>query len=132
MGRLGRKAGAGWYDYEEGGRGRGQESAIVAKIIEELRPARYRDTHVDADAIRPRLLGAIVNEAANVLSDGIARAPGDIDVVVVNGYGFSRLKGGPLFQAARMPRAEIEAMIDLVEEATGFGFRRGDLKEIPG
>jgi 3-hydroxyacyl-CoA dehydrogenase len=132
MGRFGRKAGAGWYDYEDGGKGRGKESAVVAKLIEELRPAQYRDKRVDAAAIRARLLGAIVNEAANVLSDGIARAPGDIDVVLVNGYGFSRLKGGPLFQAARLPRAEVEKMIDMVEEAVGFGFRRGDLSRALG
>jgi 3-hydroxyacyl-CoA dehydrogenase len=64
-----------------------------------------------------------------VLNDGVARAPGDIDVVLVNGYGFSRFKGGPLFLAARMPRAEVEAMIDLVEAATGFGFQRADLSK---
>jgi 3-hydroxyacyl-CoA dehydrogenase len=132
MGRLGRKAGAGWYDYDDGGKGRGRESPVVASVIDELRPARFRDSHVDAAVIRARLLGAIVNEATNVLSDGIARAPGDIDVVLVNGYGFSRLKGGPLFQAARLPRAEVEAMIDLVEEAVGFGFRRGDLSRALG
>lgn len=127
MGRFGRKAGAGWYDYDEGGRGRGRESDVVAGVIEELRPARYRGQQVDAETIGKRLLGAIVNEAANVLTDGVARAPGDIDVVLVNGYGFSRFKGGPLFQASRMPRAEVEAMIDLVEAAVGFGFRRGNL-----
>jgi 3-hydroxyacyl-CoA dehydrogenase len=132
MGRLGKKAGAGWYDYDEGGKGRGRESPVVAGVIDELRPARYRSRTVDAATIRARLLGAIVNEAANVLSDGIARAPGDIDVVLVNGYGFSRLKGGPLFQAARLPRAEVEKAIDMVEEAVGFGFRRGDLPRALG
>jgi 3-hydroxyacyl-CoA dehydrogenase len=128
MGRFGRKAGAGWYDYPEGG-GRGRESPVVAAVIDELRPPRYRGSSVDADTIRRRLLGAIVNEAASVLNDGVARAPGDIDVVLVNGYGFSRFKGGPLFLAARMPRAEVEAMIDLVEAATGFGFKRADLSK---
>jgi 3-hydroxyacyl-CoA dehydrogenase len=132
MGRLGRKTGAGWYDYEEGGKGRGTESAVVAGVIEELRPARYRGKEVDAATIRARLAGALINEAANVLTDGIARAPGDIDVVMVNGYGFSRLKGGPLFQAGRMPRAEVEKMIDLVESAIGFDFRRGNLDRALG
>ena len=62
-----------------------------------------------------------------MLEDGIARAAADIDLVFVNGYGFSKFKGGPLFQAARLARGDIERMIDEVEAATGFGFRRGDV-----
>lgn len=125
MGRLGRKTGAGWYDYGDGGRGR--DAPDVAAAIAALRPKRYRGATADAATIQARLLGAIVNEAANVLADGVARAPGDIDVVFVNGYGYSRLKGGPLFQASRRPRHEVAAMADAAAAATGFGFRRGDL-----
>jgi 3-hydroxyacyl-CoA dehydrogenase len=125
-GRLGRKTGGGWYDYPAGST-RGQDSAAVAAIVAATRPERYRGNVVAPGVIRARLLGAIVNEAANALAAGVARHPGDIDVVFVNGYGFSRLLGGPLFQARRMERRDLDAMIDAVAAATGFGFRRGDL-----
>jgi 3-hydroxyacyl-CoA dehydrogenase len=46
-----------------------------------------------------RLVLALVNEAAKLLGEGIAQRASDIDVVYVNGYGFPRAKGGPLFYA---------------------------------
>jgi 3-hydroxyacyl-CoA dehydrogenase len=129
-GRLGRKTGMGWYDYPDGGKGRGVPSPVVTTMIEGTRPEKYRGQRPDRAAIRRRLLGAIVNEAANALEDGVARQPGDIDVVLVQGYGYARLKGGPVFQALRMAPAEVAAMVDAVATATGFGFRRGDLRRL--
>ena len=41
-----------------------------------------------------RILGALSSEAHKVLSEGIARSADDIDVVLVNGYGFPRWKAG--------------------------------------
>ena len=38
----------------------------------------------------------MVNEAAKVVGDGIARRPLDVDVVLLMGYGFPRYRGGPL------------------------------------
>jgi 3-hydroxyacyl-CoA dehydrogenase len=132
MGRLGRKTGIGWYDYPVGGKGRGQPSPVVAEIVARQRRAGAAAAAPDAPTIGRRLLGAIVNEAANVVADGIARAPGDIDVVFVNGYGFSRLKGGPVFQAMRLPPDDLRRMLDEVEASAGFGFRRGDVGLLAG
>ena len=129
LGRLGRKTGAGWYDYPEGTKDR-VPSELVARIIAENRPAGLASRPVAADEIRRRVLGTIVNEAACVLEDRIARSVGDIDLVLVYGYGFSRFKGGPLFQASRMPRADVASMIDEVAAATGFGFRRGNVDRL--
>jgi len=129
LGRLGRKAGKGWYDYDAAD-GRRRPSAAVERIIAEHRPTRFQDARVDQPAIRRRLCGAILNEAACVIEDGIARTAADIDLVFVNGYGFSRFKGGPLFQAARLPPGDIDRVIDEVERATGFGFRRGDIARL--
>ena len=41
----------------------------------------------------------MINEAANVLREGIALRPSDIDVVFLYGYGFPRLRGGPMHYA---------------------------------
>ena len=125
-GRLCRKTGAGWYDYPEGTRDR-VPSELVARVIAENRPAGLAPRPVAAEEIRRRVLGTIVNEAACILEDRVARATGDIDLVLVYGYGFSRFKGGPLFQASRMRRAEVASTIDEVAAAIGFGFRRGNL-----
>ena len=72
-----------------------------------------------------RALGAMLNEAALVLAHGIARSKGNIDLVMVNGYGFPASKGGPLFWAERQGQATVEDLIDAASKAHGFGFRRG-------
>jgi 3-hydroxyacyl-CoA dehydrogenase len=41
----------------------------------------------------------MINEAANVLHQGIAQRPSDIDVVFLSGYGFPRHRGGPMHYA---------------------------------
>lgn len=124
LGRLGRKTQAGWYDYDEAGKP--SPSPIVTGLVE-ANAARHGRPAPEAKAIAGAIMGAIVNEAALLVEAGIARSAQDIDVVLVNGYGFARHKGGPLFQAARLEPAELAAMVDLAEAAAGWGFRRGDV-----
>jgi 3-hydroxyacyl-CoA dehydrogenase/enoyl-CoA hydratase/3-hydroxybutyryl-CoA epimerase len=38
----------------------------------------------------------MVNEAARTLEDGIARAPGDVDLAMITGTGFPPFRGGLL------------------------------------
>ena len=42
---------------------------------------------------------ALANEGARVLEEGYATRASDIDVVHVNGFGFPRHRGGPMFYA---------------------------------
>ena len=127
MGRLGRKAGAGWYTYAADAK-RGAVDAKVHAVVDEVSKEKNITRRAFAlDQIQARVLGAIVNEAALVLEDGIAERAGDIDLVLVNGYGFPADRGGPLFWASRRPRAELDRMIDDVGSDIGFGFRRADL-----
>jgi 3-hydroxyacyl-CoA dehydrogenase len=49
--------------------------------------------------IADRVLAAMSNEGAKLLSDGTVQAASDIDVVMVAGYGFARAMGGPMYQA---------------------------------
>lgn len=50
-------------------------------------------------AIADRVLAAMANEGAKLLSEGLAFCPGDIDVILVGGFGFPRVLGGPLHMA---------------------------------
>lgn len=127
LGRLGRKTNAGWYDYDENGKP--IPSAAVTDLVEANAARHGRARPQDKD-IAAAIMGAIVNEAALIVSEGIARSAEDIDVVLTNGYGFSKSRGGPLFQAARMKPDEVSAMIDLAEKNVGWGFRRGDIEAL--
>ncbi|MFK5997197.1 MAG: 3-hydroxyacyl-CoA dehydrogenase family protein [Rhodobacterales bacterium] len=55
-----------------------------------------------ADEIRNRLLRAMIDEANELLKEGIAQTAPDIDLVTVNGYGFPRWRGGLMYYAEQL------------------------------
>ncbi len=94
-GHFGSKTGQGYYVYEEGSKPR--PNPEVPGLIEAERAAFGLEARsFSAEDIVRRYMAAMVNEAARVLEDGIARRPLDIDVVLLSGYGFPRYHGGPL------------------------------------
>ncbi len=130
MGRFGRKTGKGWYDYTASPRG-APDAEVEAIILDASRRKGIKRRRIGDEEIRRRLLAAMVNEAALLLSEGIAERPGDVDLVLVNGYGFPALRGGPLHWASCQPRGQILADIDAMAEASGFGVERaGNLEEV--
>jgi len=102
LGRVGQKAGKGWYDYDAKiGRGRkGIPSEEVAKFI-----ASYSTTSSPtptpyvANEIVERLLFPLVNEGFKILEEGIAQSPSDIDLIYLYGYGWPSWRGGPMYWA---------------------------------
>jgi len=95
-GWLGQKTGRGYYVYGPGGREGAEDPEVLVLIDEERRAAGVTPRAFSEDEVVRRYLAAMVNEAARVLEDGIARRPLDIDVVFLAGYGFPRHRGGPL------------------------------------
>jgi 3-hydroxyacyl-CoA dehydrogenase len=53
------------------------------------------------DEIVSRWLGALANEGLRLMNQGIARRPSDVDLVLVQGHGFPRWQGGPMYLADR-------------------------------
>jgi 3-hydroxyacyl-CoA dehydrogenase len=129
-GRFGQKTGAGWYRYSDGAR-RGtvdpEVNAMIDKVSAEKGVTRRS---FGAEEIQWRALAAMINEAALLLAEGIAARPSDIDVVLVNGYGYPAQKGGPLFWASRQPPGQVSQALDALAAATGYGFRRGDVEGV--
>lgn len=123
-GRLGRKTGAGWYRYEDGRR---IGDADVSALVERARAERgVAPGLLSPEAIQARAMAAIVNEALLVLDDGIAARASDIDLVLVNGYGFPKHLGGPLRWAATRERETLARELALV----AGGGRHGDLARL--
>ena len=96
-GRLGQKAGKGFYRYE--GRTRIVDPEVTALIESVSRELGIRRREIPDEEILDRLLHPLVNEGARILEEGIAIRASDIDVVYVYGYGFPAYRGGPMFWA---------------------------------
>ena len=132
QGRLGRKTGAGYYAYPDGKPQRSTDATVRA-IIEQASAERgITRQPLTPEQIRRRALLAMVNEAALLLAEGVAVRASDIDVVLVQGYGFPRWEGGPVFWAQQQDRAELEQAIDGLAAIVGHGFVRGDLALLLG
>jgi 3-hydroxyacyl-CoA dehydrogenase len=98
-GRFGQRAGRGWYAYPDGKRTVDPEvTAMIATARAEKDIAPQSFT---ADEIVTRLLKAMAAEGDALLTEGIAARASDIDLVMINGYGFPPHKGGPMFVAGR-------------------------------
>jgi len=127
QGRLGRKTGAGYYCYTDGKPAKATD-AIVRQIIEAASQRRcITRQSLSAETIQRRALLAMVNESALLLAEGIAARATDIDVVLVQGYGFARGQGGPVFWAQQQDRAALERELRQLAEQSGYGFRLADI-----
>ncbi len=110
-GRLGKKAGVGWYRYPGGG------GAVIDPLLEDLiceeahfaKISRREFTH---EEICQRLLTAMINEAFDILDDNIASKAADIDLVLVHGYGFPRWRGGLMHYAQNIGLDKILARVE--------------------
>jgi 3-hydroxyacyl-CoA dehydrogenase len=96
-GRFGQKSRRGWYAYPEGKRTPDPE---VTALIETSRARKgIVPRKIAAGEIVSRLLRAMTAEGKALLAEGIVERASDIDLVMINGYGFPAHKGGPMFGA---------------------------------
>jgi 3-hydroxyacyl-CoA dehydrogenase/enoyl-CoA hydratase/3-hydroxybutyryl-CoA epimerase len=87
MGRIGKKAGRGFYDYADGGK----------SLWPGLR-ALYPPTEPQPEQreLIDRLMYAQANEAARCYEEGVVRSVADANIGSIFGWGFARFHGGTL------------------------------------
>ena len=119
--RLGQKTGSGWYSYDE------NRKASANPLTEEM-IAAHAERHglklrdIGEDEIRERLLYAMVNEGAKLLSEGIVPRPHEIDVALVNGLGWPSYTGGPMHWADQIGLDNVLATIEKFRAEQGDAY----------
>ena len=116
-GRFGQKVGMGWYDYKPGDRQAYPNQEVNDMIIAHSAEMGITRRKISDAEIVERLVFAMVNEAANILEEGIAMRASDIDMVYLTGYGFPVHRGGPMFYADTVGLSNVVASIE--KYATG-------------
>ena len=99
LGRFGQKTNAGWYRYEAGSRLPIADPVIERMIVDHSKEHGIVRRQISDEEILERCLYSMINEAANILREGVAARAIDVDMVWLHGYGFPRYRGGPLFYA---------------------------------
>ena len=130
QGRFGQKTGAGWYRYAKGERKGNPDPEVRAMIDAASAASGIARRTFPPEAIVRRALVTMVNEAALLLQEGVAQRPSDVDLVMVNGYGFPNYEGGPLFWASRQDPSQLRADLESLAEVSGYGFRRGNVERM--
>ncbi|MBC7452782.1 MAG: enoyl-CoA hydratase/isomerase family protein [Massilia sp.] len=111
QGWFGQKTGRGYYLYANGARTGNPDPEVEAIIDAERKRAGITPRSFSDDDIMRRYMAAMINEGANVVHQGIALRPLDVDVTFVHGYGFPRWRGGPMKYADSVGLAKVLADI---------------------
>jgi 3-hydroxyacyl-CoA dehydrogenase/enoyl-CoA hydratase/3-hydroxybutyryl-CoA epimerase len=114
-GRLGRKAGRGFYKYVNGKK-KGADPAVA-----DLLGVHPNGGSHPAEVIQ-RLVLVMLNEAARAVSEGVVRSPRDGDLAAVFGFGFPPFRGGPLRHADDLGAARVVAELERLVERHGPRF----------
>lgn len=118
-GRLGRKAGKGFYTYSGGKKG-GVDSAIYPLLG--VQP----NGGIPTAEIVQRLTYAMLNEAARGVAEGVVRSPRDGDIGAIYGFGFPPFRGGPLRYVDDLGADRLFAELQRLAERLGPRFAPSD------
>jgi 3-hydroxyacyl-CoA dehydrogenase len=117
--RFGQKNGKGYYNYSEGSRAPNpapENEEVYEKISAEN---GFTRREISDEEITDRCILALINEGADILSEGVAQRAADIDVVYINGYGFPIWRGGPMHHANAMGLDVVIEKLKKYHEITG-------------
>eukprot|EP00759_Apiculatamorpha_spiralis_P052513 PhF_6_TR574/c0_g1_i1/m.594/K07516/fadN; 3-hydroxyacyl-CoA dehydrogenase len=112
LGRYGQKTQKGYYKYPDPtSRTPVPDPVITQLILDESKRKGIKRRTFTSEEILERYLYVMINEAANILLEGFAIRPSDIDICFIFGFGFPPFKGGPCHWADHVGIAKVAAKI---------------------
>ncbi|MCH2094519.1 MAG: 3-hydroxyacyl-CoA dehydrogenase NAD-binding domain-containing protein [Rhodobacteraceae bacterium] len=115
QGRLGRKAGAGFYDYDDNGKRQG-----LSMAVKDHYPAA--EAQPELIEVQHRMMFAQVLEAVRALEEGVLMDIREGDVGAILGWGFAPWSGGPLSWLDMIGAPYAAERCDALEAAYGARF----------
>ncbi len=119
LGRLGRKAKAGFYDYPPDGK-----KVLWQGIAEHFPPAEQQP---DVEEVKKRILYRQALEAVRCLEENVITKPADGDLGAVLGWGFAQYSGGPFCMIDTIGVANFVKECDRMAQAYGSSFSPPDM-----
>jgi 3-hydroxyacyl-CoA dehydrogenase/enoyl-CoA hydratase/3-hydroxybutyryl-CoA epimerase len=119
-GRMGRKAMAGFYAYDEAGKRTGLWDGLAGRYP-------VADDQPDLATVQHRLMMAQVLEAVRALEEGVLTDIREGDVGAILGWGFAPWSGGPFSWLDRIGAGQAVAICERLEAAHGARFHAPDL-----
>ncbi|XP_069721143.1 peroxisomal bifunctional enzyme isoform X2 [Phaenicophaeus curvirostris] len=117
-GRFGQKTGKGWYQYEKAGGRTAKPDPWIHNFLAQYREAHHIKTRlIDQEEILERCLFPLINEGFAILAEGIASGPEHLDVIYINGYGWPKHRGGPMFYASTVGLPRVLAKLQEYSKA---------------
>ena len=115
QGRMGRKASAGFYAYDDKGKRTGLWEGLAGQYP-------LQDKQPDVSEVQHRLLMAQVLEAVRALEEGVLEDIREGDVGAIFGWGFAPWSGGPFSWLDMIGAARA---VEICEGLAGHGVRFG-------
>jgi len=116
-GRLGRKNGQGFYQYDEKGKKKGVDTSAYQFF------KGKGSVSMDMETIQNRCLYLMLNEAVLCLEEGIIASPTDGDLGAVFGTGFLPFTGGPFRYIDQLGVANVVATMNDLASQYGEKFK---------
>ncbi len=114
LGRVGKKAGKGFYEYPEG-----EKKRLWSGLSGLAKPATEQPTVGD---LKTRFLYIQALEAARCYEENVVTAPEDADIGAILGWGFAPWSGGPLSLIDTIGAAEFVRQCDILAQQLGPRF----------
>lgn len=127
QGRLGMRAGRGFYRYEEGKRRPITDPEVTSLIEEASRQEGLERRCIGPDELHDRLILPMINEGAKLISEGMVERASDIDLIWQLGYGWPQWKGGPMYYADQLGAARIVERLQSLQACHGEAFKPAEL-----
>jgi 3-hydroxyacyl-CoA dehydrogenase len=123
-GRLGRKSGKGFYEYDAGKRGGPSKEAYAALSVEPAEKPPLSDAEIEERLVLP-----MINEAAFCLEEGVVARPEKLDLAMIFGTGFPPFRGGLLRYADEIGAGRIAQRLSELARRVGPRFAPAPLLE---